>query len=256
MTWRYLNPAILVAGLIVSQSALPGALADGGQRVRFLPIPAFATSVKYYPATGSRPPHIVLKSMRFDTHGWQAQMRGRCLNCGRRTYYSKIDRLVNKRYATDVRFAIIETKPGTVGRYFVLTRLATSDPRAVSRTCLPLNSRRPTSCAKLRSRYGDKPVSFTETTGAYVQTWTNYSDAGGTQGKTIPKHHSVQVTCRLRGYKVKDGDDWWYLIASSPWNNKYYASADPFYNNGRTDGSLNGTPSVDQNVAICTHRYR
>ena len=37
---------------------------------------------------------------------------------------------------------------------------------------------------------------------------------------------------------MADGDTWWYEIASSPWNNASYASADAFYNNGDTSGSL------------------
>jgi hypothetical protein len=55
----------------------------------------------------------------------------------------------------------------------------------------------------------------------------------------------------VRGFKVADGDTWWYKIASSPWNGAYYASADAFYNNGQTSGSLVGTPFVDNNVANC-----
>ena len=36
-----------------------------------------------------------------------------------------------------------------------------------------------------------------------------------------------------------------------PWNDSYYASADAFYNNGQTSGSLNGTPFVDPSVPVC-----
>jgi len=34
-------------------------------------------------------------------------------------------------------------------------------------------------------------------------------------------------------------------------NGGYYASADAFYNNGQTSGSLHGTPFVDNNVPNC-----
>jgi hypothetical protein len=61
----------------------------------------------------------------------------------------------------------------------------------------------------------------------------------------------VQVACRLEGFRVADGDTWWYRIASSPWNGSYYASADAFYNNGQTSGSLMGTPFVDPAVPGC-----
>jgi hypothetical protein len=64
----------------------------------------------------------------------------------------------------------------------------------------------------------------------------------------------VQVTCRIEGFEPADHgipDNWWYEIASSPWNNAYYAYAEPFYNNGQTSGSLSGTPAVDTSVPIC-----
>ena len=61
----------------------------------------------------------------------------------------------------------------------------------------------------------------------------------------------MQVTCRAQGLAVTDGNTWWYEIASSPWNNAYWASADAFYNNGETSGSLVGTPFYDPNVRVC-----
>jgi hypothetical protein len=61
----------------------------------------------------------------------------------------------------------------------------------------------------------------------------------------------VQIACKVTGFRVEDGNTWWYLIASSPWGNTYYASADAFYNNGQTSGSLIGTPFVDPAVPNC-----
>lgn len=61
----------------------------------------------------------------------------------------------------------------------------------------------------------------------------------------------MQVTCRVQGFKVADGNTWWYQIASSPWHNTYYASAGAFYNNGATSGPLQGTPFVDPNAPLC-----
>jgi hypothetical protein len=99
---------------------------------------------------------------------------------------------------------------------------------------------------------GSAPAAtFTETVGGPTHTWTNYSDAGGTQGATISTSQSVQVTCVVQGFKVADGNTNWYRIASSPWSNAYYASADAFYNNGATSGSLRGTPFVDPKVPAC-----
>jgi hypothetical protein len=55
----------------------------------------------------------------------------------------------------------------------------------------------------------------------------------------------------VTGFRVSDGNTWWYRIAQSPWNNNYYVSADAFYNNGETGGSLHGTPWVDSAVPNC-----
>jgi hypothetical protein len=95
------------------------------------------------------------------------------------------------------------------------------------------------------------PQTWTETVGGNAHTWTNYTNAGGAQGATIPAFTSVQISCAIEGFRVADGNTWWYRIASSPWNNTYYVSADAFYNNGATSGSLSGTPFVDPAVAHC-----
>jgi Protein kinase domain len=95
------------------------------------------------------------------------------------------------------------------------------------------------------------PATYSETVGGNTHTWTNYTNAGGTEGPTIASYTTVQVACKLQGFRVADGDTWWYRIASSPWSNAFYASADAFYNNGQTSGSLNGTPFVDNNVRNC-----
>lgn len=90
-----------------------------------------------------------------------------------------------------------------------------------------------------------------ETTGGETHTWSNYSDAGGSAGPTIGGGGTVLIACRVEGFRVADGNTWWYQIAQSPWNNAYYASADAFYNNGQTSGSLEGTPFVDTTVPLC-----
>ena len=95
------------------------------------------------------------------------------------------------------------------------------------------------------------PSTHAETVGGVTHTWTNYTNAGGTQGPSIQSYTTVQITCKITGFKVADGNTWWYRIASSPWSNAYYASADAFYNNGATSGSLVGTPWVDNSVPNC-----
>jgi hypothetical protein len=90
-----------------------------------------------------------------------------------------------------------------------------------------------------------------ETTGGVANTWTNYTNAGGTAGPQIGSHATVDIACKLPGFRVADGNTWWYRIASTPWNSSYYVSADAFYNNGATSGSLIGTPFVDPAVPDC-----
>jgi surface antigen len=98
---------------------------------------------------------------------------------------------------------------------------------------------------------GTSPPPSAETTGSVTHTWTDYADAGGTEGPSIPSNDTVQIACKVTGFAVADGNTWWYRIASSPWNSAYYASADAFYNDGSTSGSLQGTPFVDPNVPNC-----
>jgi hypothetical protein len=95
------------------------------------------------------------------------------------------------------------------------------------------------------------PGTYAETTGSTANTWTNYANAGGTQGPGIGTNATVQIACKVPGFRVSDGNTWWYRVASSPWNSTYYVSADAFYNNGQTSGSLAGTPFVDSNVRNC-----
>jgi len=138
---------------------------------------------------------------------------------------------------------------------------ATSPPAAASTGGSPGSGSSSTGSSATGNQSGSSPQgnpasnppaqTFTETVGGPTHTWSDYSDAGGTEGPTIPTGQSVQVTCVVQGFKVADGNTNWYLIASSPWNNAYYASADAFYNNGATSGSLNGTPFVDPAVPVC-----
>ena len=95
------------------------------------------------------------------------------------------------------------------------------------------------------------PATYAETSGGVVHTWTDYADAGGTQGPSIPSNDTVQIACKVTGFRVEDGNTWWYRVASSPWSDGYYASADAFYNDGQTSGSLKGTPFVDPAVPNC-----
>ena len=96
-----------------------------------------------------------------------------------------------------------------------------------------------------------QPASFAETVGSVAHTWTDYGDAGGTEGPSIGGNQTVQIACKVTGFAVADGNKWWYRIASAPWSGTYYVSADAFYNDGATSGSLSGTPFVDPDVPGC-----
>jgi hypothetical protein len=95
------------------------------------------------------------------------------------------------------------------------------------------------------------PTTYSETVGGTSHTWSDFSDAGGTAGPSIAAFTTVQIACKVTGFQVSDSNTGWYRIASSPWNNDFYVSADAFYNNGSTSGSLHGTPFVDTNVPNC-----
>jgi hypothetical protein len=93
--------------------------------------------------------------------------------------------------------------------------------------------------------------SRTETPGSKVLTWSDYRDAGGMPGPVLPAHKAVRVACRIEGFKAQDGNTWWYKVVVQGTRGTYYGSADAFYNNGRTSGSLRNTPFVDKAVALC-----
>jgi hypothetical protein len=120
----------------------------------------------------------------------------------------------------------------------------------LSSTSLPSNPSPPTT-STVPPPSPPPPSGYAETVGGLTHTWTNYMNADGTQGPVILTGQTVQVACKVQGFRVADGNTWWYEIASSPWNGAYYASADAFYNNGRTTGSLRGTPFVDNHVPDC-----
>jgi hypothetical protein len=82
-------------------------------------------------------------------------------------------------------------------------------------------------------------------------TWSNYLNAGGQEGPVVAAGQTIMIACKLSGFKVADGNTWWYRIASQPWSSQYYVSADAFYNNGNTTGSLKGTPFMDPQVPNC-----
>jgi uncharacterized membrane protein SpoIIM required for sporulation len=93
--------------------------------------------------------------------------------------------------------------------------------------------------------------SLKEVTASASPTWADYCNAGGRAGRTIGAGQEVAVACKVEGFAAQDANTWWYLISSKPWANKYFASADSFYNDGDSSGPLNGTPLADHAVPQC-----
>jgi hypothetical protein len=90
-----------------------------------------------------------------------------------------------------------------------------------------------------------------ETTFTRSKTFADYVNAGYPLGALLKPGQVVRVSCRVRGFKVTDGDTWWYRLASPPWNGKYYATSDVFYNSPKTTGNpINGI-IVDRRVPVC-----
>lgn len=94
-------------------------------------------------------------------------------------------------------------------------------------------------------------VTWTETTGTPAHTWANATQLTGA-GEPLGPRQSVQVSCRVRGYVVPDGDPWWYRLDSAPWEGHYYATSDAFYNNGATNGRVDTGVVVDEQVPLCS----
>jgi hypothetical protein len=49
------------------------------------------------------------------------------------------------------------------------------------------------------------PQTWLETAGSVAHTWTNYTNAGGTEGPSIANGQTVAIACRLTGFAVADG---------------------------------------------------
>ena len=131
------------------------------------------------------------------------------------------------------------------------TSTSSTSTTSTSTTSTSTTSTSTTSTSTTTSSTVAPPLYYNETVGGATHTWTDYGDAGGTEGPSIASGQTVQVACVVTGFRVSDGDTYWYRIASAPWDNSYFASADAFYNNGQTSGSLHGTPFVDPSVPGC-----
>lgn len=92
---------------------------------------------------------------------------------------------------------------------------------------------------------------WTETTFTQSKTFADYVNAGDPLGAPLSPREAVQVSCRVKGFAVADGDPWWYRLVQPPWNGRYYATTDVFYNTPTPTGNpINGVV-FDKRVPVC-----
>lgn len=92
---------------------------------------------------------------------------------------------------------------------------------------------------------------YAEQEGHYgANTFTNPFNASG-MGPKIPAAAWVQVSCKVYAPAIQSAnpDGYWYRIASSPWNNAYYAVANTFMNGDPWGGPY--THNTDFKVPDC-----
>ena len=89
-----------------------------------------------------------------------------------------------------------------------------------------------------------------ETPNHPVNTFTNYHNASG-MGTPVAAGQWVDVACRVYDPTIASSnpDGWWYRIHSSPWNDRYFATANTFMNGDPYGGPY--THNTDFNVAVC-----
>lgn len=98
---------------------------------------------------------------------------------------------------------------------------------------------------------GPGQTTYAEQEGHYgANTFTNPYNASG-MGSKLPAAAWVQVTCKVYAPAIQSAnpDGYWYRIASSPWNNAYYAVANTFMNGDPWGGPY--THNTDFNVPNC-----
>jgi hypothetical protein len=62
---------------------------------------------------------------------------------------------------------------------------------------------------------------YPETADIEAHTWNDYFQAKGVAGPSIGTGQTVQISCRVQGDRMQDGNIWWYRITSLP----YYFAA-------------------------------
>jgi hypothetical protein len=154
----------------------------------------------------------------------------------------------------DAELAKPGAQPATSSALPTVTALATPSGstgpgRSVTGTA-PSTTAAPSEAAS--SAAAQQPAkTWTETTFSDSETFADFVNAGYPLGAPLSSGEAVQVSCRVRGFVVQDKDPWWYRLASPPWDGRYYATSDVFYNTPTPTGNpINGI-YVDKRVRLC-----
>jgi len=150
--------------------------------------------------------------------------------------------------------SIVIDDNGGLGAGFSLlahnTTSPTPTPAGPTPTPTPMPSIGPTPTPTPTTVPGQK--TYSEQEGHYgANTFTNPYNASGMGSNKIPAGAWVQVTCKVYVPAIQSAnpDGYWYRIASSPWNNAYYAVANTFMNGDPWGGPY--THNTDFNVPDC-----
>lgn len=93
--------------------------------------------------------------------------------------------------------------------------------------------------------------------GRGANTFKNPNNASG-QGTKIAPNAWVDITCRqnypdsvVTSNQAKTGGNWWYLVASSPWDNQYWAPSTTFWNGDTPQTPSDQWTDVDTSIRVC-----
>lgn len=100
-----------------------------------------------------------------------------------------------------------------------------------------------------------RPPTVIETAGGPARTFSDPQNMSGRERRKIAQFEQVEVTCRVRGHRLENDNDWWYRLARAPWNDRFYATADVFYNGPFID-NFKKTPYYDSRIPLCPPRQR
>jgi hypothetical protein len=92
---------------------------------------------------------------------------------------------------------------------------------------------------------------WTEYTFSQSKTFADFVNAGDPLGPSLTPEEAVKVSCRVKGFAVNDGDRWWYRLAQSPWDGRFYATTDVFYNTPTPKGNPRNGIWFDKRVPVC-----